>query len=137
MDRMGAVRALRRWLANKVAQGVRSTGAGDNLGGFTLKALHLSAPWFLVHNAAIAGRGYALASFALVLAIPCLYYVLGGCILSDAEGILGLGETNVVDPYVRAFGFDVDTGTRVEFTLYGAVLTSSAMLVIMHGRDII
>ena len=137
MNEKGVAGLVRDWLSRKTVQLVRSTGVSDELGGFALKAVHFGAPWLLLNNAALASSGCAIVSLAITVVVTSAYCALGGCVLSDAERELKFDRINIVDPYVRAFGRQISSGTRVEFTGYGAVFFISAMLVIMHVRGII
>lgn len=130
-------RACRHWLADRVVALVRCTNLGDDIGGFILKVWHFNAPWTLVTNAALLPRfGALLSLFTMTLAL-CLYLALGGCFLSEAEEKLGVGDLNVVDPYIRLFGQTIDTQARYEFTVFGAYFAYFLVLSILHLRGII
>lgn len=130
-------RMCRQRLVDMVVALVRSTNLGDDIGGFLLKVWHFNAPWVLVTNAALLSRfGALLSLFTMTIALA-LYLVLGGCFLSDAEHKLGVGNINVVDPYIRLFGQSIDAQTRYDFTIYGAYFAYLLVLSTLHLRGII
>lgn len=130
-------RKFRKYLVNKVVDMVRKTRFGDELGGFLLKVLHFVAPWLLLKSAAYDEKNGALASMGGMFCALSLYIFLGGCFLSDAERILGAGDFNVVDPYIRLFNQPVNNVTRYDYTIFGAYFAFSLMLVILHYRGLI
>lgn len=127
----------RQRLANMVVSLIRRTNLGDDIGGFLLKVWHFNAPWILVINAAVLPRVGALISLFTMTVALGLYLVLGGCFLSDAENKLGVGDLNVVDPYIRLFGQTIDAQTRYDFTVFGAYFAYVLVLSILHLRGII
>lgn len=127
----------RQRLADIVVALIRRTNLGDDIGGFLLKVWHFNAPWALVTNAALLPRfGALLSLFTMTIALA-LYLVLDGCFLSEAEHKLGVGDINVVDPYIRLFGQSIDAQSRYDFTVFGAYFAFVLVLSILHLRGII
>lgn len=130
-------RMCRQRLADMVVALIRRTNLGDDIGGFLLKVWHFNAPWALVTNAALLPRfGALLSLFTMTVALG-LYLALGGCFLSEAEQKLGVGDLNVVDPYIRLFGQTIDAQARYDFTVFGAYFAYVLVLSILHLRGII
>ena len=116
---------------------VRCTNLGDEIGGFLLKVCHFNAPWALLSNAMTLPRNDAILAFISLHFALTLYIMLGGCFLSDAESKLGVGDLNVVDPYIRLFGQPINSQTRYDFTIFGAYLAYTLIISSLHLRGII
>tara|TARA_Y100000996_G_scaffold266325_1_gene209561 strand:- start:5678 stop:6139 length:462 start_codon:yes stop_codon:yes gene_type:complete len=130
-------RYMRRLLVKKVVSMVRGMGFGDELGGFLLKVWHFSAPWLIVANVYSMPKGLALFNFFCLITALCVYFILGGCFLSEAEYKLGAGNVNVVDPYIILCNHEVSLESRLEFTIYGAGLSVILVLSTLHLRGFI
>ena len=124
----------RKWLVNKVVKLMRSTRFGDKLSGFILKMIHFNAPWNMIsHIAILDKKGSYMTLYSLIIALS-LYILLDGCFLSEAEYVLGAGDMNVVDPYIKLFNQEINKQTRFDFTIFGAFFAFAVSISIMHLR---